>query len=119
MTSKKYTHRVYAEKPFLPKGAYIITPNTKSIEDALHRVKKPTLKELQDIVGGYVQVMQGSFNGHKFDIVMDEEGKMKDYKVNYLATAMMNLAWGIDIARGDEVADVVMGTVVVLKGMRL
>tara|TARA_R100001510_G_C7581792_1_gene154507 strand:+ start:376 stop:738 length:363 start_codon:yes stop_codon:yes gene_type:complete len=120
MTSKKYTHKVSVEKPFMPKGAYVITPNMNSIEDAFHRTQKPSLKELQKWVGGYIQVMPGSINGHKFEIVMDEEGKMKEgNKINYVATAMMNLAWGIDITKGDEVADVVMGTVVVLKGFRV
>ena len=48
--------------------------------------KQPSLETLQDVVGGYIQVVV-SKDG-KADIVMDEDGKNKGKVVNYLATEM-------------------------------
>jgi len=50
---------------------------------------KPNLTELQELVGGYIQVVAYVKPpiGNKL-LIMDEEGKLKDYPVNHCATEM-------------------------------
>jgi len=57
----------------------------------------PTLTELQELVGGYIQVIQYPNTDKVFAqdckggaklMIMDEEGKLKDYPVNHCATEM-------------------------------
>ena len=54
------------------------TPITKTITD-----KAPTLAEMQKFVGGYIEVVYAP-NGDQ--IVLDEEGRLKDKEVNIEAT---------------------------------
>ena len=53
-------------------------PKVKYIEDT-----PPTLEEMQKYVGGYIQVVNAK-NGDQ--IVMDEEGKLRNKPINYEAT---------------------------------
>ena len=69
--------------------------------------KEPTLEELQEIVGGYIEIVT-SKNGDA-DIVMDEEGKLKNKNINVYATQLWQ---GRDIRDWD---DVICGDVVVCK----
>ena len=63
--------------------------------------KRPKLKELQDLVGGYIQVIHCM----GFDLVVDEEGLLKkDNFHNKLATALYHT---IPIHGGVIVGDVV------------
>ena len=101
------------------KVAYIVTPRTRSLDDALQKTTKPSLEELQKLCGGYIQIMSGKMNNQKFEIVMNEDGKFTDEPINPLATDLMNRAWGINIQDGDAPADVVVGTVVILQGWRV
>ena len=59
--------------------------------------KQPTLKKLQEMVGGYIQIVE--VEGKQ--IIMDEEGKLKDKPVNYEATELWNV--GYDHIAGDAV----------------
>ena len=54
-------------------------PKTTYIDD-----KTPSLKELQTLVGGLIQVVYA--DGGKTQIVMDEEGKLKGKPINHEAT---------------------------------
>ena len=70
---------------------------------------KPTLKELQKFVGGYIEVLT-SADGQK-QIVIDEEGKLKGKPINYDATEEYvgeeyddtNAMWTYDVIVGDAV----------------
>ena len=53
-------------------------PKTKYIDDV-----EPTLKEMQEFVGGYIEVI---YLNKKSMMVIDEEGKIKDKPINYEAT---------------------------------
>jgi len=53
-------------------------PRTKIITD-----KAPTLEEMQKFVGGYIEVVYAP-NGDQ--IVLDEEGRLKDKDINIVAT---------------------------------
>ena len=55
-----------------------LTPETKIITD-----KKPTLKEMQEFVGGLIEVVQAK-NGD--DIVLNEEGRIFGLPINYEAS---------------------------------
>ena len=83
-------------------------PQTKVISD-----KKPTLKEMQDFVGGYIQVVTG-VNGNE-DIVINEEGKMNGLPMNVVATTMwLGEDWDDDTSA--LVHDVLVGNAMILKG---
>jgi hypothetical protein len=72
--------------------------------------REPTLAELQAIVGGYVQVVIINFLGETGQMIMDEDGKNKDYPLNGKATAIAQSLGGIDPS------DWVVGDVVILMG---
>ena len=55
-----------------------LTPETKTITD-----KEPTLEEMQEFVGGYIQVVQAK-NGD--DIVFNEEGRIFGLPINHEAS---------------------------------
>jgi hypothetical protein len=77
-------------------------PKTKYIDDV-----KPTLKEMQEFVGGYIEVI---YLNKKSMMVIDEEGKIKDKPINYEAT---------EIAHGNEAifnTDYISGDAMVLSG---
>jgi len=75
---------------------------TKYIDDV-----EPTLKEMQDFVGGYIQVVQSADTKH--DIILDEEGKLKGKALNKEATELFvgeeiddtSAAWDFDYIVGD------------------
>lgn len=72
-----------------------------------HGGSEPSLEDLQGFVGGYIQVLE-SKNG-KCDIIIDEEGKLKDKPFNRLATKL----W-----LGDEKDwyDIIVGDAVICEG---
>ena len=68
------------------------TPKTTYIKD-----KAPNLEELQDMVGGIIQVIQLKDK----QIIVDEEGKLKGKEFNVEATELWNV--GYDVIVGDAV----------------
>lgn len=77
--------------------AEIIYPNGETLPFEIEG-DKPTLKELQDAVGGYIEVVT-LLDGRL--MAMDEEGKLKGYEVNHVATEMF--APGHDVVVGNVV----------------
>ncbi len=60
--------------------------NTETI---VHPAKKKwTLLELQTLVGGYIEIMPGV----PFQMIMDEEGRLKQKPVNMAATTIVREA---------------------------
>jgi hypothetical protein len=71
--------------------------------------KPPTLEELQELVGGYIEVAYAP-NGDQ--IIMDEEGKLKNKPINWEATEH----W---LGKKENYAiypDVIVGDVIILSG---
>ena len=83
-------------------------PKTKTITD-----KEPTLKEMQEFVGGYIEVVQSADT--KYDIILDEEGKLKDKPINIEATELYVGEEQDDTSAGWDF-DVIVGDVMVLSG---
>ena len=82
-------------------------PQTKVISD-----KNPTLKEMQEFVGGYIQVVNG-VDGSQ--IIINEEGKIKGLPMNMVATTMwLGEDWDDDTSA--MVNDFLVGNAMVLKG---
>ena len=67
-------------------------PKTTYIKD-----KAPNLEELQDMVGGIIQVIQLKDK----QIIIDEEGKLKGKEFNGEATELWNVTY--DVIVGDAV----------------
>lgn len=72
---------------------------------------RPSLKEAQGIVGGYIEFAKGKLNGKVVTLVLDEEGKLKDKKKNSKATL---LYW----KQYPHIGDTIVGDVIVLEGWR-
>ena len=83
-------------------------PKTKYIDDV-----EPTLKEMQDFVGGYIEVVQSADT--KSQIVLDEEGKLKGTPINKEATELYLGEEQDDTSAGWDF-DVIVGDVIVLSG---
>ena len=81
---------------------------TKYIDDV-----KPTLKEMQECVGRYIEVVQSADT--KYDIILDEEGKLKDKPINKEATELYVGEEQDDTSAGWDF-DVIVGDVMVLSG---
>ena len=82
-------------------------PQTKVISD-----KKPTLEEMQEFVGGYIQVVKG-IDGSQ--IIVNEEGKIYGLPTNVVATTFyLGEDWDDDTSA--MVHDVLVGNAMVLKG---
>ena len=83
-------------------------PKTKYIDDV-----EPTLKEMQDFVGGYIEVVQSADT--KSQIVLDEEGKLKGKPINKEATELYLGEEQDDTSAGWDF-DYIVGDVMVLSG---
>jgi hypothetical protein len=60
-------------------------------------IDNPTLEQLQDIVGGYIQAV---YLGYGRYLVVNEEGKLMGLPVNLAATALVS---GVDVIVGHAV----------------
>ena len=82
-------------------------PKTRVISD-----KEPTLKEMQDFVGGLIEVVTG-VDGSQ--IILNEEGKIMDLPINVAATTMRHGEdWDDDTSAMKY--DVIVGNAMILKG---
>ena len=64
---------------------------------------RPTLKEAQTIVGGYIELLK--LKGTRLTVVADEEGKIKNYPRNWRASGLFK-PWEL------------VGDVIILEGWR-
>ena len=83
-------------------------PKTKYIDDV-----EPTLEEMQKFVGGYIEVVTSADTNSQ--IVLDEEGKLKDKPINKEATELY-LGEGPDDTSAGWDFDYIVGDVMVLSG---
>jgi len=102
------------------KAVYVIQADDKEIPKAIGE-KKPDLKELQEHVGGYIQVLPGRLNGRSVSLVINEEGKLYGFPKNELATKLWLdfYKWKHNAKDEDFNGDYLAGPTVVLEGYRL
>jgi len=64
--------------------------NTIVIEYRKEEVEKcPSLEELQEIVGGLIELTSVDFNGERCDMIVNEEGLLYNLPFNSTATRLM------------------------------
>jgi len=99
----------------LKKGYYLVKTTDTEINDSNYiSDKKLELETLQELVGGYIQIINGKFNKQSVAIIMDEEGKIKkDPQFNELATKML-----LANVYNSVFIDIVVGDVVVAYGYK-
>ena len=83
-------------------------PKTKYIDDV-----EPTLEEMQKFVGGYIEVVTSADTNSQ--IVLDEEGKLKDKPINKEATELL-IGEAMDDTSAGWDFDYIVGDVMVLSG---
>ena len=93
----------------------LTNPETvKIVHDVVVHGKKPTLKEMQDIVGGYIELVYD--DGHT-QIICNEEGKLLGLPINKEATDI----WLELLEEGGgyivyNYSDVLVGNILMLNG---
>lgn len=88
-----------AEKKFL--HIYL----TDGSVEKRHAPKKPTLEEMQELVGGYIEFVNVTHEGHKRTMVVNEEGLLQDVVIHN--------------AKASAIAQrVIVGTAFVMEGYR-
>lgn len=60
-----------------------------------------TLHGLQRLVGGYIEIVRPRLLPRDWVMVVDDEGKLKDYEINALGTILYHSPW--DTINGDIV----------------
>lgn len=72
--------------------------------------KAPNLKQLQEIVGGYIEIIRVIFNGKQCQMIINEEGKLINLPLNLQATKIL---------QASAPNDYIVGTAVILEGITL
>lgn len=83
------------------KKSYMIVITAKGDVAMIEQKGEPELETLHKLVGGYIEVV-GTGLADDIKMIIDEEGKFKDYPVNRLASDMATLFPG-DYIAGDAV----------------
>lgn len=87
----------------------LVVIKTDGTVEELDQKKAPDLKQLQSIVGGYIELVPGlKYEGDEAYMYVNEEGKLKGLPINYKATELFQKIFGP--------FDVVCGNVAVLVG---
>ena len=60
-----------------------------------------TLHGLQDLVGGFIEIVRPRLLPRDWVMIVDDEGKLKDYEINALGTILYHSPW--DTINGDIV----------------
>ncbi len=74
-------------------------------QEVLTPGKKPELEQMQKWVGGYIEVVHVTYNGHKCAMVVNEEGFLEGLPTNVRATEIAGQR--------------IVGDVFILEGWRL
>lgn len=67
----------------------VITIKADGTKEITDPVKKPTLEQMQEMVGGYIEPVHGiRWNGHTGVMVVNEEGLIRNLPFNQKASAI-------------------------------
>lgn len=91
------------------------TGETKTEQFALSVV--PTLEKMQEFVDGYIERVNVLFNGDACDMIVNEEGLIKNLPVNWKATALYGAHSIVNM--GQLPATPICGRAILLVGARL
>jgi hypothetical protein len=94
------------------KTILIKADRSPNIVTEYHKGTKPTLKDLQDAVGGYIEQVPffQAYEGEPAVMYCDEEGKLKDKRPNASATNI----WKIEL--GTPYDDILVGDCIIVTG---
>lgn len=81
-----------------------------SVDGTVTDIKNTELKYLQNIVGGYIEIIP--LQGTDQLLVINEEGKLKDLPVNEIATKMLRACY-------PPVRDFIVGNAVLCKNTEI
>ena len=89
--------------------------DTDGEETHVESKEKPTLGEMQKAVGGYIEVVHCLYKDKEKQMIINEEGKLRDLELNEKATEMF---W--DFLRVKELKiDNIVGKAMILKNFEL
>ena len=89
--------------------------DTDGEETHIKSKEKPTLGEMQKAVGGYIEVVRCLYKDKEKQMIINEEGKLRDLELNEKATEMF---W--DFLRVKELKiDNIVGKAMILKNFQL
>lgn len=89
--------------------------DTDGEETHVKSKEKPTLGEMQKAVGGYIEVVHCLYKDKEKQMIINEEGKLRDLELNEKATEMF---W--DFLRVKELKiDNIVGKAMILKNFEL
>lgn len=89
--------------------------DTDGEETHVKSKEKPTLGEMQKAVGGYIEVVRCLYKDKEKQMIINEEGKLRDLELNEKATEMF---W--DFLRVKELKiDNIVGKAMILKNFEL
>lgn len=78
--------------------------------EIIERDTKPTLKEMQDFVGGYIEPVRGCrYGGKAVTLVANQDGLLLGLPTNLVATKLYRAIGG----------EVIVGNVIILEGFKI
>ena len=89
-----------------------VTIDVDGEEVHVSAAEKPTLAEMQKIVGGNIQLVQCLYEGQRKSMIVNEDGKLQGLDVNHKATYMYGDLRGVT-------GDFVVGRAIVFKDFEL
>jgi hypothetical protein len=78
--------------------------------------KEPTGKELREMVGGWLEMVNVIYEGRQCQAIINEEGKLNNLPVNYEATSMYHSYLH---ENGYHVDDVIVGNIAIMTNFEL
>ena len=85
--------------------------DTDGEETYVESKEKPDLKEMQETVGGYIEVVACRYENGRKPMIINEEGKVKSLKLNSKATEMY-----LDL---HDVKDYIVGKAIIFKNFEI
>lgn len=90
----------------------LIVIKTDGTVEEVEQTQKPSLEQLQKIVGGYIEPVHGiKYQNRIATMIVNEEGKLNNLPVNRKATELFSDTFG-------PFVDVIVGDVAILIGWR-
>lgn len=96
-----------------PKMKGVLVIKADGQENFISTAKRPSLEQMQEWVGGYIQAVPTSYEGKKRTMVVNEEGAINGLPLNPIATKIYRSTSAF------HHKELIFGTAVILIGFRL